>query len=71
MAKRLSRIQSDDEAFNRFQDQILGALNPILKTLPDGIGTRPRVTGSTGGNVALESLLVALAGMGLITDETT
>jgi len=33
--------------------------------------TRPTVTGSRGGNAALQSLLTALANVGLITDSTT
>ncbi|MGW0552554.1 hypothetical protein [Streptomyces altiplanensis] len=33
--------------------------------------TRPAVTGSRGGNVALGSLITALATLGLITDSTT
>lgn len=33
--------------------------------------TRPSVTGATGGNAALQSLLSALDSMGLITDNTT
>ena len=32
---------------------------------------RPNVTGSRGGNAALASLLTGLAGLGLITDNTT
>jgi len=32
---------------------------------------KPDVTGSTGGNAALQSLLAALAGLGLITNSTT
>lgn len=34
-------------------------------------GARPAVTGSRGGNAALASLLGVLAGLGLITDNTT
>jgi hypothetical protein len=34
-------------------------------------GAKPTVTGSRGGNAALESLLSALAALGLITDSTT
>jgi len=32
---------------------------------------KPTVTGATGGNVALQNLLTALAGLGLLTDSTT
>jgi len=32
---------------------------------------KPAITGSRGGNAALASLLTALAGLGLITDNTT
>lgn len=35
------------------------------------LGTKPTITGSKGGNVALGNLLTALAAMGLITDSTT
>jgi len=35
------------------------------------VTTRPVVTGAKGGNAALASLLVALAGYGLITDSST
>lgn len=34
-------------------------------------GTRPTVTGSRGGNAALQSLLAALANLGLITDSSS
>jgi hypothetical protein len=34
-------------------------------------GTAPTVSGSCGGNAALQSLVAALAGLGLITDTTT
>jgi hypothetical protein len=34
-------------------------------------GAKPTVSGSRGGNAALQSLLAALAGLGLITDSTT
>lgn len=35
------------------------------------LATPPAVTGVTGGNAALESLLSGLAGEGLVTDSTT
>jgi len=34
-------------------------------------GSRPTVTGAKGGNVALASLITALANLGLVTDNTT
>lgn len=71
MAGKLTKIQSQDPSVNRIQDQWMAVLNPILKTLPAGIGDRPTITGSTGGNAALESLLNALESMGVIKDETT
>lgn len=63
----LTKIQSKDEVFNRFQDQLLEVVNPVLRDL----GTAPVVSGSRGGNVALGSLLTALAQIGLIEDKTT
>jgi hypothetical protein len=38
MARTLTKIQSDDSVLNRIQDQLLMVLNPILRSLPDGIG---------------------------------
>lgn len=35
------------------------------------LGTKPTITGSKGGNVALGNLLAALAAMGLLSDSTT
>ncbi len=37
----------------------------------DNLKRKPTVSGATGGNAALESLISALASLGLITDETT
>jgi len=71
MPRTLARFPSSDPTVTRIQDQILDVLNPVLRTLPDGIGDKPTVTGATGGNAALESLIAALADMGLIVDETT
>lgn len=53
-------------------------LNEALQTLDTEIQGKlttpvapPSVTGSRGGNAALASLLTVLAGLGLITDNTT
>lgn len=53
-------------------------LNQALQTLDTEIQGKlttpvspPSVTGSRGGNAALASLLTALAGLGLITNNTT
>jgi hypothetical protein len=35
------------------------------------LGSAQDITGSAGGNAALENLLTALAAIGLITDSTT
>lgn len=48
-------------------DDSTNATNAIL----DVSTGRPEVTGSAGGNAALESLLTTLAGLGVITDSTT
>jgi hypothetical protein len=45
--------------------------NPLIGFLGAGAVARPTITGSRGGNVALASLLTALASLGLITDSTT
>lgn len=42
-----------------------------VRALQDRFSQRPTVTGSTGGNAALESLLDALTTLELITDNTT
>lgn len=51
---------------------------PSIESTPTGVGfygappaTKPTITGSRGGNVALGDLLTALAGLGLINDNTT
>lgn len=33
--------------------------------------TKPEITGSTGGNIALQNLLAALGAQGFLTDSTT
>ncbi len=43
----------------------------VLEADIASLRTSPSVTGSTAGNAALESLIAALAQLGLITDETT
>jgi hypothetical protein len=63
---RIARIQSQDDGVNRLQDEIAKAVNPLLRRLE----ARPEVTGSTGGNVALASLMAALDAIGLITNKT-
>lgn len=67
----ITRIQTDSPDVNRLQEELRGKLNPILRTLPEGIGTRPTVSGSRSSGAALTSLLEALDSMGLIKDETT
>jgi hypothetical protein len=68
---QITKILSDDPTLNRVQDHLASVLNPVLKQLPNKIGTKPTVSGSKGGNAALASLISALASMGLITDKTT
>ncbi len=67
MTRKLSKILVDDDRLNRWQDQVIGVLNPVLQQL----GQVPTVTGSKGGNAALASLISALVKIGLIEDKTT
>lgn len=60
MLGELARVSADTTSR-------LGSVEAVIATLSEA----PRVTGSRGGNAALESLLTALAELGLITDETT
>ncbi len=65
MAEGLQQIDTDIQTLVR-------AVNRIAETLTQLIpGTPPSVTGSRGGNVALASLLTALAAENLIIDNTT
>jgi len=60
---------SDASARNFFAGPVsFGGTTGFNGTAP---AAKPTVTGSRGGNVALASLLTALAGTGLITDSTT
>lgn len=65
-SRKLSKILVDDDRLNRWQDHVIGTLNPVLGKL----SSAPAVTGSKGGNAALTSLITALAKLGLIADET-
>ena len=56
-----------EQALNRSFDQVQASLNPLLKRVQAGT----KVSGSTGGNAALKSLIKALASAGIITDETS
>lgn len=69
--QQITRVQSEDPVVNRIQDQLLAIVNPVLRALPQGIDNKPIITGSTGGNAALQNLLAALASMGLITNHTS
>lgn len=66
----LTKTSTQDLTLNRVQDELMGKLNPILRTLPSGIGTQPTVAGTTGAYTGLAALLSALAGMGIIKDAT-
>lgn len=65
---RLGQLDTDVQqvvkAINRVAD-LLPTLFIVTPTPP------PSVSGSRGGNAALASLLTALAGLGVITDNTT
>jgi hypothetical protein len=63
MARKLYKLQAQDEVVNRIQDQLVQVLNPLL--------VQPVVRGSCGGNTALKSLIEALTKIGLISDQTT
>lgn len=39
--KVLHKVQSDDPVLNRFQDQVLGVLNPFMKSASGAIGSTP------------------------------
>lgn len=63
----LRKIHSPDPILNQVQDQLIADLTPVLRRL----ASTPTVTGSTGGNAALKSLIAALEQIGLVKDETT
>lgn len=69
--RQITKIQAEDPVLNRVQDQLMAALNPVLRALPPGLDNKPTITGSAGGNAALTSLLSALEAMGLIVDNST
>lgn len=60
----LQQLDSDIQALTR-------AVNRIAEILQTPTGAPPTVSGSRGGNAALQSLLSALSGAGLIIDNTT
>jgi hypothetical protein len=73
------------EGYNQFEAELRtldGSVKMVLGTsgivfkgdlgfFNSSVTGKPDVTGSTGGNAALQSLLAALAGLGLITNSTT
>lgn len=68
MSITISKIQHPtDEHVNRIQDKLVAQLNPVLKR----ITAKTTVTGSHGGNAALQSLISALVAAGIIKDSTT
>ncbi len=60
-------LVQDDPQATMALDQWRAILNPLMRRTAN----RPVVTGAKGGNVALTSLISALADLGLIVDETT
>jgi hypothetical protein len=67
----ISTLQHSDPETQRALDEIKAKVNPIMRSLPNGIGNNPTVTGNKGSNAALTNLIAQLAAMGLITDGTT
>jgi hypothetical protein len=68
---KLARIPTGNVALDRWQDEVISKLNPVLARRILSGEPAPVVTGSKGGNAALASLIAALAELGLVKDETT
>jgi hypothetical protein len=71
LPRSFTKLHVESADLNRVQANVAAAIDPVLRVLPPGIGDRPRIIGSRGGNAALASLLSALDAAGIIVDETT
>lgn len=68
--QRLRQSQLGDDAARAHGD-VSGAIQDLEKQVGALTSNKPTVTGSKGGNVALASLIAALASLGLVKDGTT
>lgn len=67
---RLPRKGAGQSA-DSYLDTLAVQIELALQKLATKQGAPPAVSGSCGGNAALASLVTALAGLGLITNNTT
>jgi hypothetical protein len=67
----LSLPPTGDPTTDQNNRRVMQAVNELGRQLRAVNGAPPTVTGSRGGNAALQSLLAALASLGLIVDKTT
>lgn len=73
-ATRTGRVVHKADDYNGSREYLRGeadGTNAKIGFLGAAAITKPTVSGSTGGNAALQSLLTALDSLGLITDSTT
>lgn len=72
--KKLPTIRDTSDLFQRdVRERVRGVQAKLEEHTEhlDTLASAPDVTGATGGNAALQSLLSVLASLGLITDKTT